>query len=1065
MDTMQADRPAESLAARLPFRLREVSFADPDGLGVCAAEAAAASFDAILMPCPFVCENGVPADAGRAAACYGGGRIETVAPLFGRVAAQAGVALLVDLPIGIVAAGSPIHQMSPASFVPVDETGRLDPRVPLDLERVRVRLSSDAEIEDYAATLASVLSGLVATGLSGFRLLGLAALPGATVAKLANLIRRRVGDVLLIADTPGMAWEELDAIPPGLFDYTVASSAWWNRQDEWFYAELDRLRRVAPALVPASDAKASAGAAGTGREIDRIARDLGLAASLGAGWILPASLPLAPVGGPVAALNAAFGDRAASACMAAEGVVHLNGVHGPVLATLRTPRPDARASERAFIALLNMDPSRSASIDPAAFLPALGGMFERFVPVSGEGDALLPGRAVALAPGAFALFAAAAMRMAAATPLDPAEVEGWARRQGRLAIEAPSPAVDGGAFAVKRIAGELVTVTADIICDGHDKLGAVLQWRGPADARWTETRLVPLGNDRWQGAMPLAVVGLHHYRLVAWRDAFATFRDEIAKKFAAGVPISLELREGAELVTRTLTGHPDGGAVLVALAKASSEDERRTLFLAPETEAAMQAADPRPFATTSDSVPVDAERTGAGFAAWYEVFPRSMSDDVTRHGTFRDVERHLPRVKAMGFDVLYFPPIHPIGKTNRKGPNNTLTPSDTDPGSPYAIGSEAGGHDAIHPELGTLDDFLHLRDAAIEQGLELAIDFAIQCSPDHPWLREHKDWFTWRPDGTIRYAENPPKKYQDIVNVDFYADGAIPGLWMELAQTVIYWCEQGIRLFRVDNPHTKAFPFWQWMIGAVRERFPDAVFLAEAFTRPKVMARLAKVGFSQSYTYFTWRNDKAEIAAYLTELADGSLRDFFRPHFFVNTPDINPTFLQHNGRPAFLIRAALAATLSGLWGVYNGFELCEGTPLAPGKEEYLDSEKFQLRAWDWDRPGNIVAEITRLNALRRANPALQTHLGVTFLPAANDAVLFYEKATADRSNVVLVAVSLDPVNTQTAAIELPLYRSGLPDTASVGLEDLLSDRRFTMAGKYQSVTLTPDRPYAIWRLT
>ena len=681
MDTMQAERPADQLASRLPFRLREVSFETPEELAACAAEAAAASFDAILMPCPYVCRNGVPADAARAAECYGGGPIETVAPLFHRIRAESGIALIVDLPVGIAAAHSPIHQMAPDSFLPIDETGRLDPRVPLDLDRVRVRLSSDAEIDAYGATLATVLAGLVSTGIAGFRLLELPALPGATVARLIGRIRRDVGEAVLIGDTNGIAWSELDAIGPRLFDYTIASSAWWNRQDEWFYEELDRLRRVAPALVPASDVQASIGAGGVGREIDRIARDLGLAASLGAGWIVPAEVAIAEVAGPVAALNARFGAQAASACMAAGGVVHLNGVHGPVLATLRTPA-DARAASRAFLALLNMDPSRSASIDPAAFLPALGGMFGRFVPVSGEGEALQPGRAVTLAPGGFELFTADAMRFEAAAPLDAGEVEGWARARGRLAIEAPSPAVDGGAFAVKRIAGELVSVTVDIICDGHDKLGAVLQWRGPGDAGWTESRLLPLGNDRWQGAFPLGSVGMHHYRVVAWRDAFATFRDEIAKKYAAGVPISLELREGAELVSRTLAGHPDGVAVLAALERTTSEDERRVLFLADGTAAAMEAADLRPFATTSDAVPVDAERTGAGFASWYEVFPRSMSDDVTRHGTFRDVERHLPRVRAMGFDVLYFPPIHPIGKTNRKGPNNTLTPvSPTDPGS------------------------------------------------------------------------------------------------------------------------------------------------------------------------------------------------------------------------------------------------------------------------------------------------------------------------------------------------------------------------------------------------
>jgi starch synthase (maltosyl-transferring) len=356
-----------------------------------------------------------------------------------------------------------------------------------------------------------------------------------------------------------------------------------------------------------------------------------------------------------------------------------------------------------------------------------------------------------------------------------------------------------------------------------------------------------------------------------------------------------------------------------------------------------------------------------------------------------------------------------------------------------------------------------LRAAASAHGLELAIDFAIQCSPDHPWLKQHPGWFDWRPDGSIRYAENPPKKYEDIVNVDFYAADAVPDLWVALCDVVLFWAEQGIRLFRVDNPHTKPLPFWEWMIGEVRGRYPDAIFLAEAFTRPKVMYRLAKIGFSQSYTYFTWRNAKRELQDYLTELGTEGPRDFFRPHFFVNTPDINPVFLQTSGRPGFLIRSALAATLSGLWGVYNGFELCEAAAVS-GREEYLDSEKYQLRAWDWDRPGNIVAEIAVLNRIRRENPALQTHLGVTFLGAFNDTILYYEKATADRSNVVLVAVSLDPLQAQEADFEIPLWSWSLPDSASLEVDDLLTGEAFTWHGKIQHMRLTQERPYAIWRV-
>jgi starch synthase (maltosyl-transferring) len=369
----------------------------------------------------------------------------------------------------------------------------------------------------------------------------------------------------------------------------------------------------------------------------------------------------------------------------------------------------------------------------------------------------------------------------------------------------------------------------------------------------------------------------------------------------------------------------------------------------------------------------------------------------------------------------------------------------------------------LHPELGTLDDFRSLVKEASKHGLSIALDFAIQCAPDHPWLSQHKEWFDWRPDGSLRYAENPPKKYEDIVNVDFYADGAKPSLWLALRDIVQFWVDQGVRLFRVDNPHTKPFPFWAWMINDIRSRHPDVLFLAEAFTRPKVMYRLAKIGFSQSYTYFTWRNTKAELMAYLTELNDTAARDFFRPHFFVNTPDINPIFLQNSGRAGFLIRAALAATLSGLWGVYNGFELCEATPVAVGKEEYLDSEKYQIRAWDYDRPGNIIAEISKLNAIRRRNAALQSHLGIRFHTAFDDQVLLFSKSAPD-GNVVLAAICLDPFNTHQFQIELPLWLFDLPDDADLAATDLMRDFDFTWRGKIQDVTLHPASPFCIWRI-
>jgi starch synthase (maltosyl-transferring) len=424
----------------------------------------------------------------------------------------------------------------------------------------------------------------------------------------------------------------------------------------------------------------------------------------------------------------------------------------------------------------------------------------------------------------------------------------------------------------------------------------------------------------------------------------------------------------------------------------------------------------------------------------------------------------LPAIQAMGFDTLYFPPIHPIGRVNRKGRNNDPQAKEGDPGSPYAIGSAEGGHDAVHTELGTLDDFRHLRDAAAAHGMEIALDFAIQCAPDHPWLKQHPEWFAWRPDGTVAYAENPPKKYEDIVNVDFFADGAVPGLWLAFRDVILFWRKEGVRVFRVDNPHTKPFSFWRWLISDIRARYPDTIFLSEAFTRPQIMYELAKLGFTQSYTYFTWRNTKAELESYLTELTTDSPKDFFRPHFFVNTPDINPYFLQRSGRAGFLIRAALAATLSGLWGVYSGFELCEATPLL-GKEEYLDSEKYQIRVWDWNRPGNIIKEIALLNRLRRRNPALQSHLGLRFHAASNDNVTFFSKSTPERDNVVLVAINLDPFHSQEATIEIPLWDWGLPDRAMIEVEDLVTGTRFQWHGRHQAIRLDPyELPFAIWRV-
>jgi starch synthase (maltosyl-transferring) len=421
-------------------------------------------------------------------------------------------------------------------------------------------------------------------------------------------------------------------------------------------------------------------------------------------------------------------------------------------------------------------------------------------------------------------------------------------------------------------------------------------------------------------------------------------------------------------------------------------------------------------------------------------------------------------VQALGFDVLYFPPIHPIGRIARKGRNNSLTPAPADPGSPYAIGAAEGGHDAIHPELGTFADFARLVKAAKAHGLEIALDFAIQVSRDHPWIEEHPEWFDWRPDGTIKFAENPPKKYEDIVNVHFYRE-AFPSIWFALRDVVLFWVDKGVKIFRVDNPHTKPFPFWEWMIREVHAAHPEVIFLSEAFTRPKPMKLLAKLGFTQSYTYFTWRNTKQELTEYLTELTTGETPEYFRPNFFVNTPDINPVYLQTSGRPGFQVRLVLAATLGCNYGLYNGFELCEASPL-PGKEEYQDSEKYEIKAWDSDRKGNIKADIALINKLRQNHPALQSFTNLKFYNAWNDEILYYGKSTPDLSDFVLFVVNLDPHIPQTAHFEVPLWEFGLPDEASIGVEDLVTGDRFTWTGKVQQMTIDPKtRPYTIWRLT
>ena len=636
----------------------------------------------------------------------------------------------------------------------------------------------------------------------------------------------------------------------------------------------------------------------------------------------------------------------------------------------------------------------------------------------------------------------------------------------RILVQRVTPAVDGGRYPAKGVVGQSVLVEADVFLDGHDHVAAEVHWFPPTG----EPVMLPmlaLGDDRFGVRHVPMQEGVHRFIVQGWMDAWDTYRRDLGKKVHAGVPTALEVQEGILLVRQALAG-ATGAAALVAFAAelaAASPLTQRSMLLEESTRSLVRQHLAKRSPVQSTALAVDVERTAAGFSSWYELFPRSITSSAERHGTFDDVIERLPAVRAMGFDVLYFPPIHPIGRKNRKGRNNAVTANPGEPGSPYAIGSVEGGHDTVHPALGGIDAFRRLRRAAKTHGLELALDFAVQCAPDHPWLTEHPEWFTFRPDGSIRYAENPPKKYQDIVNVEFYAEEARPSLWYALRDVLQGWVNEGVKIFRVDNPHTKPVPFWQWLIADVRSRHPDVVFLAEAFTTPAMMHQLAKIGFTQSYTYFTWRNTKAELTEYFSELNEAPVRDFFRPHLFVNTPDINPLFLQTSGRPGFVIRATLAATLSGLWGMYSGFELAEAEPVK-GKEEYLDSEKYEIKPRDWNAPGNLVAEITRLNEIRRENPALHTHVGVKFHVASNDQVLWFQKATPDLSSFILVLVSLDPHHVQETQFEVPLWELSLPDDASVRVEELMRGGVFDWTGKNQHWRFDPaDMPVAVFRIT
>ena len=637
-------------------------------------------------------------------------------------------------------------------------------------------------------------------------------------------------------------------------------------------------------------------------------------------------------------------------------------------------------------------------------------------------------------------------------------------------IENLRPLLDGGRYPVKRVVGEDLAVEADVFKDGHDVVAAALKWRTLGETRWQETPMHHLDNDRWRGVCTLYENAIYEYTVEAWIDTFRGWREEFAKKFEAGVPtLTTERLEGAlllEAAAERAYDYNDANRLRELSQKIRIGDaaEVNAIGHSGELEVLMATYPDRAGATQYSPPPrVIVDRTIARTAAWYEFFPRSAEGRGDRGSTLRASLPRIDDAKAMGFDVIYFPPIHPIGLTNRKGRNNSTTALPQDPGVPYAIGSDAGGHKDVDPALGTIDDFDWLQNEVRRRGMEIALDFAINCSPDHPYVREHPEWFYKQPDGSIKYAENPPKKYEDIYPLNFRCEDW-PALWAEMKSIILFWAEHGVRIFRVDNPHTKPLPFWEYLINGVRARYPDVIFLSEAFTRPKMMKALAKAGFHQSYTYFTWRNSKEELTDYFTELTQTDMREYFRGNLFTNTPDILPFALQDGGRPAFMIRVALAATLSSLYGIYSGFELCENEAL-PGREEYLDSEKYQFKKRDWDAPGNIKDWIARLNKIRRENRALQFYDNLQFHHADNDAILFYAKMTTSRDNIILVVVNLDPHRKQSSYVDVPIDQFGPMEADIYQVHDLIGGARYTWRGRRNYVELDPEiQPAHVFRV-
>ncbi|HZT86913.1 MAG TPA: maltotransferase domain-containing protein [Stellaceae bacterium] len=1021
---------------------------------------------------------------------------------FTSAAGRLGLRVIMDLVVNHTAKDSELLAERPEWFARDEKGALVSPYAPNPEDDTRRTVWGDLAEIDYerpqrgeiVAYFERVVRHYVGLGFGGFRCDAAYKVPADVWQRLIGAAKEISPDVVFLAETLGAPPEAVTALRPAGFDYLFNSVKWWDYESPWLLEQYERYRRIAPSIgFPESHdterlvTELLAAGFPEAEIAPRYRQAYAFAAAFSAGVVMPMGYefgwarrlnvvstkpedrepPRFDISADIAAINRA--KRAVPALNEEGPQRRLTPPDDPLVALLRQSE---NALERAFV-LVNTHEREVRTVDCRALLDGanLGHLGERLQlsEICADGEEAARAPRVTIGPLDVRVLRARMrpVRQVSPTrprtaPAKPVHHPAW-RADARIVIENIDPEIDAGRYPAKRIVGEEIVVFADVFRDGHDKIAGALKFAFE-DGEWRETPLAYFDNDRWVGRFTPDQVGRWRFTLEAWTDHFASWRDDFLKKREAGQRVDLELMEGRQLIEHALHGAAAPlderlGQFVRSLGRADA-DGQMELLLSEELAALMAEADERGDAVRyARELEITVDRPEAVFSAWYEMFARSQGREQNRSATFDDCIARLDEIAALGFDVVYLPPIHPIGGVNRKGRNNNPVAAPDDPGSPYAIGSDEGGHCSVHPELGTLADFRRFVAAAAALGMEVALDFAIQCAPDHPWVKEHREWFRFRPDGTLKYAENPPKKYEDIVNVDFYNPDR-QGLWNELRDAVLFWIEQGVTIFRVDNPHTKPLPFWEWLIREVKARCPEAIFLSEAFTRPKMMWALAKAGFTQSYTYFTWRNTKDELTEYLTELTQRRTRDYLRPNFFTNTPDILPVFLQEGGRPAFLIRLVLAATLSPAYGIYNGFELCENTPL-PGREEYLDSEKYQYKVWDWDRPGNIKHEIAVINRVRRENPALQRLTTLRFIFCDDPNIIAYVKATDDRSNIVVIAVNLDPHGVHAGNIVLPLVDLEIPNDRDFAVEELLTGRRETWRGDRRYIWLDPAQTPAV----